>query len=257
MTQYVTSADGTRIAYDQVGQGPALIMVAAATQFRAFDPATVALSAALAERGLTVINYDRRGRGESPATSFGLRRELEDIHALIEISGGVAALFGSSSGGSIALAAAASPLRISQLALWEVPLGQTGAAETLAGLRELISAGDLDATQEYYMKDMPPAWLKAAKNSPIWPIMTAMSPSLEGDAESLAWAQSAPPSELYSGITQPTLVLVGERTLPIMTAAAHILATHLPDATVRTIAGADHAWDQATIVEELTRHLGQ
>ena len=112
-----------------------------------------------------------------------------------------------------------------------------------------------DCAQAYCMKDMPPAWLEGARNSPVWPIMTAMSPSLEGDAESLAWAQSAPPSELYSGITQPTLVLVGERTLPIMTAAAHTLATHLPNATIRTIAGADHAWDHAAIVKELTRHL--
>ncbi|MDJ0333852.1 alpha/beta hydrolase [Salinibacterium sp. G-O1] len=255
MSQYATSADGTRIAFDRLGDGPAVIMVAAAMQFRAFDPATVALSAALADEGFTVINYDRRGRGESPATSLGLSRDLDDIRALIDVAGGSAALFGSSSGAAIALAAASAGLPATKLALWEAPLSRAGGAEFLAGLRVRIAAGDGDATQAYFMKDMPPQWLEGAKNSPAWPVMTAMSASLEGDAEALAWAQSAPPAELFSRISQPTLVLVGEQPLPIFEAAADTLGTHLPHATVRQIAGANHSWDQAAIVAELAGFL--
>ena len=46
MTEYVTSADGTRIAYDRQGSGPPVILIAAAMQFRAFDPTTVEMAAA-------------------------------------------------------------------------------------------------------------------------------------------------------------------------------------------------------------------
>jgi pimeloyl-ACP methyl ester carboxylesterase len=68
MTEYVTSR-GTRIAYDRLGSGPAVILVGGAMQFRAFDPNTVAMAALLAEQGFTVVNYDRRGRGESEAAA--------------------------------------------------------------------------------------------------------------------------------------------------------------------------------------------
>lgn len=44
----VTSKDGTRIAYDATGKGPALIVVAGATQFRAFDPSMAVLAGLLA-----------------------------------------------------------------------------------------------------------------------------------------------------------------------------------------------------------------
>ena len=105
MTEFTTSADGTRIAYDRDGDGPAVILVGGAMQFRGFDPTTVEMAHQLAAHGFTVINHDRRGRGESAgATEFSLAREIEDLAALIDGAGGTAALYGSSSGGAIALA---------------------------------------------------------------------------------------------------------------------------------------------------------
>ena len=56
----VHSKDGTTIAFDQSGQGPALILVAGATATRLAE-ATVA--AHLASH-FTVFAYDRRGRGD-------------------------------------------------------------------------------------------------------------------------------------------------------------------------------------------------
>ena len=94
-TEYVTSTDGTRIAYERVGSGTLLIAVDGAFQFRAFDPTTGQLAQELAERGYSVLRYDRRGRGESAATDgYGLTFELDDLRALIAANGGEAALFG-------------------------------------------------------------------------------------------------------------------------------------------------------------------
>jgi hypothetical protein len=57
----VTSKDGTVIAYSQIGQGPALILVDGALCYRQFGPSQD-LATRLAPH-FTVITYDRRGRG--------------------------------------------------------------------------------------------------------------------------------------------------------------------------------------------------
>ncbi|GAA1824772.1 alpha/beta fold hydrolase [Agromyces salentinus] len=251
MTEFVTSADGTRIAFDRVGSGPPVILVGGAMQFRGFDPATVALADALAEHGFDVVHYDRRGRGESPAREpITLAQTLDDLRALADLltegADDAVALFGNSSGGAIALAAAAAGLPVSALVLFEVPLDEergTGGGEFLAGLRERIRGGDADATVEYFMKDMPPEWLAGARASGGWPVMTAMAPSLEPDAEALAWTQSAPRAELCAEVHARTLVLVGSETQPLMVAAADSLVAGLPRAERRELAASDHRWD--------------
>src|SRR5512145_1331912 len=102
----VTSRDGTRIAYDQFGQGPVVILVDGALQYRAFDQGMVQLAELLSPY-FTVIHYDRRGRGESTDTQpYAVEREIEDIEALVDASGGTAALYGISSGAALAMEAA-------------------------------------------------------------------------------------------------------------------------------------------------------
>lgn len=260
MSESASSKDGTRIGYDRVGDGPAVILVAGAMQFRGFDPTTVEMAGLLAAKGFTVLNYDRRGRGESSdAVSFTLQDEIDDLAALIETAGGKAALFGSSSGGAICLAAAAAGLPVTKLALWEVPLRAEGGTEWsgfFSGLRERIDSGDRTGTIEYYMKDMPPEWLAGAKNSPGWPIMLGLAPSLSADAESLAWNQSAPRAELWSGISQPTLAMVGEQTLPIMPEAADSIVASLPNARKKIIPAANHGWEPGVMAAALAEFFG-
>src|SRR5262245_29753334 len=100
----VASNDGTRIAFDQTGQGPALILVVGAFNERATG---APLAQALASH-FTVFNYDRRGRGESSDTApYAVEREIEDLEALIAQAGGSAGVFGYSSGAILALRAAA------------------------------------------------------------------------------------------------------------------------------------------------------
>lgn len=263
MTEYVTSADGTKIAYERVGSGPPVILVDGAMQFRAFDPASGEMATELASHGFSVVRFDRRGRGESPAASpITLAQTLDDLAALIaeatEGADDAVALFANSSGGAIALAAAASGLPVSKLVLWEVPLTEelgTNGELFLTGLREHLAVGDADATIEYFMKDMPPEWLEGAKASPGWPIMTAMGPSLEPDAEALAWTQSAPRAALWASVTQPTLVLVGEQTLDLMRPAADSLIENLPNAVLDTAPAVDHAWEPKSMALKVAGFL--
>ncbi len=83
-TQFVTSKDGTRIAFDRTGDGPPVIVVAGAFGNRSFgEPA-----GALLAREFTVFNYDRRGRNESGDTPpYAVEREIEDIEALLNEAG--------------------------------------------------------------------------------------------------------------------------------------------------------------------------
>ncbi len=115
----VISKDGTPIAFDRSGEGPALILVGGASAARADE---ASLAAALAPY-FTVFAFDRRGRGNSGDTApYAVEREVEDIEALIDEAGGSALVFGHSSGAVLALEAARLlPTKITKLALYEPP----------------------------------------------------------------------------------------------------------------------------------------
>ena len=73
--QTVTSKDGTTIAYDKVGRGPALIIVDGATGSRAAGYSKKLVE--LLSPDLTTYNYDRRGRGDSTDTQpYAVAREV-------------------------------------------------------------------------------------------------------------------------------------------------------------------------------------
>ena len=77
--QTVTSKDGTKIAYDKKGKGPAVIFVLGALNSR---KSGAKLAKLLAAR-FTVISYDRRGRGTSTDTApYSPQSEVEDIAAV-------------------------------------------------------------------------------------------------------------------------------------------------------------------------------
>src|SRR5439155_21940419 len=116
----VTSKDGTKIAYDETGHGPAVIHVAGAMGTRSFGFPD---HARLLESHFTVYNYDRRGRGDSTDTKpFAVQREVEDIDALIKEAGGSAFVYGISSGAALAMEAAiALGNKFKKLAMYEAP----------------------------------------------------------------------------------------------------------------------------------------
>ena len=115
----VTSHDGTPIAFERSGNGPPVILVLGAFNDRSSG---APLAASLAQR-FTVLNYDRRGRGESGDTPpYAVEREIEDLDTLISAAGGSACVFVHSSGATLALQAAARGLAITRLALHEPPI---------------------------------------------------------------------------------------------------------------------------------------
>src|SRR2546421_7197857 len=175
----VISKDGTPIAFDQSGQGPALILVASATATRL---AEASLAAVLAPH-FTVFAYDRRGRGESGDTvPYAVEREVEDIDALINEAGGSAFVFGHSSGAVLALEAARLlPTKITKLAVYEPPFIIDDSRppvprDYVAHLNELLAAGRRGGAVEYFMTDamlVPAEMVAPMRNTPMWPPIEA------------------------------------------------------------------------------------
>src|SRR3712207_3975459 len=119
----LTSSDGTTIAFERLGDGPAVIVVGGSLGDRRLTRPTAEELA----KHFTVINYDRRGRGDSGDTApYAVEREIEDLGALIAEAGGTASVYGHSSGAALALHAAAGGLPIARLVLHEPPYTPDG-----------------------------------------------------------------------------------------------------------------------------------
>ncbi|MEU8898992.1 alpha/beta hydrolase [Nocardia sp. NPDC048505] len=258
MSEYLTTSRGDRVAYDLRGSGPALLFIAGAGPYRAIDPVTTETAELAAQQGITTIVYDRLGRGESRVEGrIDLDRELEAVAVLLERAGGSALLCGHSSGCSIALAAAVRGLAVDGLALFEAPLGEqdSGGREWAAEVDRRIDAGDLEGAMRYYMKDMPPEFFEAWRQSPEFPDLVAQAGSLRADGESLVWAESAPHTELFGKIEVPVLAMVGAETFPEMYTAADSIVAAIAGARQQRVPGAQHTWVAEPMAELLVEFV--
>src|SRR5207302_9193268 len=125
--------DGTTIAFDEQGDGPALILVDGAMGTRS-SGSKPELARLLAQH-FTAYGYDRRGRGDSGDTKpYAVEREIEDIDALIDAAGGSAFLYGHSSGGCLAVEATVElGDRVKKLAIYEAAYNDEPAAQKAWG----------------------------------------------------------------------------------------------------------------------------
>ena len=129
-----------------------MILVGGAFSYRRYK-SSLQLVELLAPR-FTVVNYDRRGRGDSgDAATYAVEREVEDLAALVEATGGAADVFGMSSGGVLALRAAAAGVPFRRAVVYQPPFtvdasGHLPPADFEQRLDELVASGDRGATVE-------------------------------------------------------------------------------------------------------------
>ncbi|GHO44840.1 alpha/beta fold hydrolase [Ktedonospora formicarum] len=244
----VISQDGTPIAFEQFGQGPALILVAGATATHIAD---ASLASTLAPH-FTVFIYDRRGRGESGDTQpYTVEREVEDIKALMNEAGGSSFLFGYSSGAVLALEAARLlPSQITKLALYEPPFIVDDSrppipVDYVSHLTKLVSSGHRSEAVAYFMTNavgVPAEMLTQMRQSPIWSSMEEVAHTIAYDGAIMGDTISGNPSSLkkWASVTIPTLVMDGEASHPHLHQGARELANILPNARRRTLTGQGH-----------------
>jgi hypothetical protein len=257
VTGQVTSADGTAIAYDRSGAGPAVILVHGAFTGRGHPP-LAGVADALAP-WFTVFNYDRRGRGDSGDTQpYAVERELEDLDALIQTAGGSAGVFGGSSGAGLALAAAAAGAAITRLAVWEPPYHVSDDAPALPGdfagrLDRLVAAGQRGDAAELFLTraaDVPAAAAAAMRADPSWAGVEAVAHTLAYEARVMGPGNALPASRL-AAITQPTLVLTGGNSPAWMAGAGRAVTSAVPAAVHRVLDGQVHSVSADALAPEL------
>jgi pimeloyl-ACP methyl ester carboxylesterase len=259
VTEYVTSADGTQIAFDRLGQGPPVVVISGLFCDR---ETTRDLAERLAEQ-FRVINYDRRGRGESGNTEpYAREHEVEDLGALIADAGGSASVYGHSSGAALAVNAAAAGLPITQLVLHEPPYGPDD-EESKRDARELAEnvgaalAEDrrVDAIRLFFeASGMPPDMVegmagdpKLQRLAPTMPFDFAVTGSFD-EGETI-------PEDLVRAIDMPTLVIAGGASPEFFRDTADRIAELLPNAQHIVLEGQDHGAPAEVVAPVVARFL--
>ncbi|SFR93538.1 Pimeloyl-ACP methyl ester carboxylesterase [Microbacterium sp. cf046] len=227
-----TSADGTTIAFEQVGDGPTIVIVGGA-----FSVATDgdALASALVDAGFRAVTVDRRARGSSgDKRGSSPEDEADDLAAVIDAVGGDAFVLGHSSGAVLALFAAGRGVPIRALFLSEPPFrfGVDEPADDLPErLQQLVDDGrgeDAVVTFQLEGVGLPQEMVDQIRQSDLFATLVPLAQSTVYDAN-LTMQMSTPTPEMLS-VSQPVTILRGEQTFPILVTAADRLAQELDGA---------------------------
>lgn len=261
--EQVISKDGTPIAVDRYGSGPALILVDGAMCSRSFGPMP-ALAKELASH-FTVFHYDRRGRGDSgDGFAFELQREIDDLDAVIQLAGGQVMVFGISSGAALAAEAARQLRGIRKLALYEAPYVIDNTHEPLpptfiSDMKALVAANRRsDAVKKFMRYVGTPAIVTLVMPLlPFWKKLTKIAHTLPNDLEIIAPHHQAKPfpDGKWSAVTAPTLVMAGGKSPAYMQNSMRAWAKVLPNSVHQTLAGQTHMVKQGVLAPALVNFL--
>ena len=244
-TERVTSADGSRIAVEAVGEGQPVVLIGGAFN----DRTTMAGLARVLSPYYRAVTYDRRGRGDSSDESgdFSVDREMEDLRAVIEHVGGTASLFGHSSGAVLALEAASRGLPAEKVAAYETPFVPEGsrprpAPDLAERLVKLVRAGDRDGATALFQIEavgLPAEMVEGMRHSDMWGYLTGLAHSLPYDYA--LFEPGCPlPSARLAKIVVPVLAIAGSNTFPWLAAATEQVAEAVPGARFLSLEGQDH-----------------
>ncbi|WP_213814989.1 alpha/beta fold hydrolase [Glaciihabitans sp. dw_435] len=259
MIETTLSADGTRIAFERSGTGPALVLLGGAFNTR---QSAAGLASVLAPQ-YTVFTVDRRGRGNSGDTQpYAVEREIEDVAAVVEAAGGSAHAYGHSSGAILALEAAAHGVAITKVAAFEPPYtfdpqnpsavpGTRTADEVLAAL----DGGDHSLAARTFLQFMgidedSIEWMTQA---PFWPDMASLAPTLR--YEIALTNDGRVPRERFARIGAPTLVMDGGNSPAWAARSVAAVTEAIPGARRVTITGQTHAVEDAAVATVLVEFL--
>ena len=236
------SKDGTSIAYKRSGDGPPLVLVGGPT---ATHQSEGPLAAELVS-GHTVHVHDRRGRGKSGDTApYAVDREIEDLAAVIEAAGGEADVYGVSSGGALALEAAASGLPINRVAVYEVPYStdpstKAAAEKYSAELAARLAADDNGGAVEAFLRHvgLPEDSVAEIRRAPFWRALKGIAPTLAYDDAVLGGGEV--PVARLAQIQQPVLVVCGGAGPQWFRDTGQAVAQAIPNGRYETLEGQDH-----------------
>ena len=234
----VTSRDGTTIAYWRGGNGSPILLVHGALSDRT---AWVLVQPALAER-FAVYVMNRRGReGSGAPVEHELEREFEDVAAVVDSIGEPVNLIGHSGGALCALGAALLTEHLRSLILYEPPPPGSSLSVDAKLLRELIERGRLEDAALEFLRTGPGVSeddLERLKQSPIWPRIVALAPTLPAELAAIAGYEFE--ASRFSALDVPLLLLLGGESPARLREVSDALAQVVPNARVKELVGQQH-----------------
>ncbi|MFG3503926.1 alpha/beta fold hydrolase [Streptomyces sp. NPDC047821] len=238
----ITSADGTPLACQWRGEGPPVVLVSGPLSTGAAEAPLAGLLAPY----FRTYTYDRRGRGGSGrgAGRYAVEREMADLAAVVAEAGEGAGVFGMSSGGALALKAAAAGVPIPRLALYEPPYRTDPAdrkayAERTARLERLVADGRFGDALALFLADTPPAELAGLRASPLWSSLEAVAHTLPHDHAVLG--DGLVPAEGLAAVSARVLVLDGGASPSWLRETARAVARAVPRGRHGTLTGQTRA----------------
>jgi pimeloyl-ACP methyl ester carboxylesterase len=251
----VSSADGVTIAYARSGSGPALVIVNGALSTKE----SAAPLAPLLDSDFTLYRYDRRGRGDSAdGDAYAPELEVQDLAAMLRATGEAPFVFGQSSGGALALEAAATGVEMRGLLVHEPPYvpGPGTAPETANELADLVARGNRDDAVEQFLRStgVPDAGLAQMRASPAWQPLLALAHTLPYDVRLLN--EGRVPTERLGQVPCPVLATSGSLSAPWALDAVRAVAAAVPDGEYRTLDGQAHSVAADVLASLLRERFG-
>lgn len=233
--EYVTSADGTRIAYELTGSGPPLVLVHGSLNDRnAWGMVRPAF-----EEHFTVYAMDRRGRGESgPPAEHAFEQQFADVAAVIDAASEPVDLIGHSYGAHCALGAAGLvPNRVKHLVLYEPPTPGPSRLD----IAEAFAAPDPREAVANFMRTigLSAEQVQALQETPFWDYLSSFASTMPVEGRALV-GYGFDPSR-FAKLTMPALFLVGSQTEAHLGEVLRQLRTVMPQAEWVTFEGQGHA----------------
>lgn len=238
----VTSADRTLIVYERTGNGPPLVLVHGTTaDHTRWEPVRPSF-----EEQFTVYAIDRRGRGESgDSAEYELKREFEDVAAVVDAIDEPVTLLGHSYGALCSLEAALRTDNLRELVLYEppIPVGdhELYAEEVLTEMRSLLEDGENEQALVLFLQEvamLAPSQVDALRSAPNWPARVKAAHTSYRETQAPATYQLD--SDRLAEVTTPTLLLVGGESPPFFRDATKALDRALPNSRIVTLDGQGH-----------------
>ncbi|TPI12052.1 alpha/beta fold hydrolase [Mesorhizobium sp. B4-1-3] len=239
-TLHFTAGDGARIAYrlDGSEDRPVLMLSnSIATTFHMWDGQVPKLA-----QSFRVLRYDFRGHGgsDAPAGAYSLDRLGRDVLELLDFLGLARVHFlGLSLGGFVGQwLGIHAPERIERLILSNTSPHLGPASYFDEQIRNVLSASDLSATADMFMRNWFPASMLDGHNKTVAPFraaILAMSP--QGLAGCFAAVRDADLRRPISLITSPTLVIGGEDDKVTLASHSEAIAGAIPGAELLLLPG--------------------
>ncbi len=249
----VISQDGTKIAYERTGAGPALLIIGGAMS----DHHNYSTLAAELAHTFSVYNYDRRGRGESGNTlPYSVEREVEDVRAMLDRMGESAMIYGHSAGAALALRVAAGGGNIDKLVISDPPFtpssdndsqARDDYAQEAATIQALYDQGDHKGAAAFFLGGfgLSAEEVEGILDSPAGAGMIACASTLPYDYAVLG--DGLIPDDIAVHVAVPTLILASEA----LHETAVALADLIPIARLHPLHCAAHESCPTSIAEAI------